>query len=234
MSNQEYIFAVRPSGAPDGSTFELRDCPTPQAGAGEIVVEATFFSVDPYMRGRLSEAKSYAAGWQLGEPGMGSVAGTVIESNAPGFDVGDAVVGSGPWRRIFAAPAAGFRKADNPDIPLSAYLGVVGGTGLSAYLPIKHIGQPQAGETVLVSGAAGAVGSVACQVFLLMGCTVVGSAGTDDKVEWLESLGVKGFNYKSAPLGPTLAHLCPDGIDVCALQLAPYWSRPDQLPRPSY
>jgi len=116
------------------------------------------------MRGRLSEAKSYAAGWQLGEPGMGSALGVVTESNAAGFAVGDKVVGSGPWRRFFAASAAGLRKIDD-SIPDSAYLGVVGGTGLSAYLPIKHIGQPKEGETVFVSGAAGAVGSVACQVW---------------------------------------------------------------------
>ena len=214
MSNQAYVFAVRPAGAPDAGTFELQDCAMPTAGHdGEIVVEATFFSVDPYMRGRLSEAKSYAAGWQLGAPGSGAVTGVVVESKDPAFAVGDAVVGSGPWQRFFVAPAAGFRAMD-PSVPPTAYLGVIGGTGLSAYLPIKHIGQPKPGETVLVSGAAGAVGSVACQICLELGCTVVGSAGTDEKVAWLESLGVKGFNYRTDPLGPTLAKLCPHGIDV--------------------
>lgn len=213
MPNQEYVFAVRPAGAPDDTTFELRDCAMPVAEQGEIVVEASYFSVDPYMRGRLSAAKSYAAGWKLGEPGSGGVTGIVVESKAAGFAIGDAVVGSGPWRRMFAARAAGFRLMD-PCVPATAHLGVIGGTGLSAYLPLKHIGKPQPGETVFVSGAAGAVGSVACQIALLMGCTVVGSAGTDDKVAWLQSLGVSAFNYRTSPIGPALAKLCPQGIDV--------------------
>ena len=140
----------------------------------------------------------------------------MTHSRAAGFSAGDTVAGSGPWRRRFAAPAAGFRKivGGTEAVPISAHLGVIGGTGLSAYLPIKHIGQPQPGETVFVSGAAGAVGSVACQICRIMGCKVVGSAGTPEKVEWLRSLGVAAFNYKTGSLSASLASLCPDGIDV--------------------
>ena len=128
--------------------------------------------------------------------------------------VGDAVVGGGTWRRYFAAPTAGFQKIDAAGVPPTAYLGVVGGTGFSAYLPRKHIGKPQRGETVFVSGAAGAVGSVACQVCLLLGCTVVGSAGSAAKVAWLESLDVAAFNYGEGALPERLAALYPAGIDV--------------------
>lgn len=212
--NQEWIFSVRPQGIPNEQTFQLRDCVIPSAAEGEVVVEASFFSVDPYMRGRLSEAKSYAAGWELGQPGTGSVAGVILESRSAGLKVGDVVVGSGPWRRIFAAPASDFRRVPDASVPLTAYLGVIGGTGLSAYLPIKHIGRLQAGETVFVSGAAGAVGSAACQISKIMGCNVVGSAGSADKVLFLESLGVAAFNYKNEAPAVALARLCPKGVDV--------------------
>lgn len=214
ISNQEWIFVERPQGAPDGRTFALRDCDMPVARDGQIIVEATYFSVDPYMRGRLSEEKSYAAGWQLGEPGEGMVTGIVVESHTPRFSKGDVVVGGGIWRRVFAAPAAAFRKVPDASVSLTAYLGVIGGTGLSAYLPIKHIGQPKSGETVFVSGAAGAVGSAACQIFKIFGCQVVGAAGSNEKVAFLESLGVTAFNYKSMSPATALAKHCPNGVDI--------------------
>lgn len=212
-ANQEWIFAVRPQGPPDENTFELRDCDQPSASDGQILVESSHFSVDPYMRGRLSDAKSYAAGWQLGKPGEGTVVGTVVESRSAAFVVGDIVVGGGPWRRFFVAPAKVFRKVD-PDISPTAHLGIVGLTGLSAYLPIKHIGKPQAGETVFVSGATGAVGSAACQICKLLGCDVVGAVGSDKKVAFLESLGVKAFNYRTEKPFDGLSRHCPQGVDV--------------------
>lgn len=216
MANEEMIFAKRPSGVPDASTFRLQSCAVRTPREGQVLVRATYFSVDPYMRGRLSEAKSYAAGWKLEEPGMGGCAGVVLESRAGGFAPGDVVVGQARWQRIFVADAAGLRKIKpSAAVPESAYLGMLGGAGLSAYFPTIEIGKPMPGETVFVSGAAGAVGMVVGQICKIKGTRVVGSAGTDEKVAYLKTIGFDDvFNYKSEPVGQALDRLCPKGIDM--------------------
>jgi len=216
MANEELIFAKRPSGLPDASTFQLQSCTVRTPRTGQVLVRATYFSVDPYMRGRLSEAKSYAAGWKLGEPGMGGCAGVVLESNAKGFAPGDVVVGQGLWQRLFVADAANLRKIKPTEaVPESAYLGMLGGAGLSAYFPLKEIGKPMPGETVFVSGAAGAVGMVVGQICKIKGARVVGSAGTDEKVAFLKTIGFdEVFNYKNEHVGQALDRFCPEGIDV--------------------
>jgi NADPH-dependent curcumin reductase CurA len=208
------IFAQRPKGLPDASTFQLVDCAMPSPEAGEVLIQVTFLSVDPYMRGRLTEAKSYAAGWKLGEPGMGGLTGVVVESKHGGLKAGDAVAGNGPWRRYNVLPGASLRKIDTTSVPASAHLGVIGMPGLSAYFPTLEIGKPQKGETVFVSGAAGVVGLTCGQMCKLMGARVVGSAGTDAKCAYLkDECGFdEVFNYKTNSIGSALDKLCQNGI----------------------
>jgi NADPH-dependent curcumin reductase CurA len=172
-------------------------------------------SVDPYMRGRMNEAKSYAPGFELGQPLTGRAVGKVLESRAKGFQVGDAVLSMHGWREYFLAPAAEVSPV-NPEIqPLSVYLGVLGGTGMTAWAGLNLV-DVRAGDIVFISGAAGAVGSAAGQLAKLRGCRVIGSAGSPEKVAFAEKQSGfdAAFDYKSGPVLEQLQRAAPDGIDV--------------------
>jgi hypothetical protein len=215
-TSREIRLAARPVGLPDRSIFDLVETPMPAPSDGEVLVRNLYMSVDPAMRGRMNDVRSYAPPFEVGEPLYGGAIGRVLESRDAALTAGDLVSNSLGWREHFVAPAAALVKLEPGTQPLTHYLGVLGGTGFTAYVGMLDIGKPQAGETVFVSGAAGAVGSVAGQIAKLQGCRVVGSAGSDEKVEWLLSdLGFDAaFNYKTAPPEEALASAAPDGVDV--------------------
>eukprot|EP01060_Flectonema_neradi_P034372 TRINITY_DN6015_c1_g1_i3.p2 TRINITY_DN6015_c1_g1~~TRINITY_DN6015_c1_g1_i3.p2 ORF type:complete len:340 (+),score=81.18 TRINITY_DN6015_c1_g1_i3:54-1073(+) len=221
-TNQEWKFVAFPDGMPKESDFELSTIPDMSENdlkEGQVLLEAKAISVDPYMRGRMSESlgSKYIPNFKLGDAVEGFVAAKVIASKTEKFAAGSFVTGILPWRRIQVADAAPLNPAfPNDKVSVTHFLGVLGLTGLSAYLPIEKIAAAKSGETAFVSGAAGAVGSVACQLLKLKGCRVIGSAGTDAKVEELQKLGVDAaFNYRSSTdLVATLKEHAPKGIDV--------------------
>ncbi|KGP71166.1 NADP-dependent oxidoreductase [Pontibacillus yanchengensis] len=215
--NEQIVLASRPEGMPthENFTYETIDTKPPQKG--EVVVKSLYISVDPYMRGRMSDQKSYVEPFQLNEVISGGVVGEVIESQDSDFEVGDKVFGMLGWRRFNVVPSSQVRKVDGKQAPLSAYLSVLGLTGLTAYFGLLDIGQPKEGETVVVSGAAGAVGMVVGQIAKIKGAHVVGIAGSDEKVRYLvEGLGFDAaINYKTVDdVQEALAGLCPQGVDV--------------------
>ena len=213
---RSWQLTAHPVGTPTLHDFTLVEHPLPQVAAGQVLVRNTALSVDPYMRGRMNAAKSYAESYRLGETMWGGAVGEVIESRTPGIVVGDTVLHGLGWREHAVVPGNEARLVDTTAAPDSAYLGVLGMTGLTAWVGLVQIAQLQEGETVFISGAAGAVGSIAGQLAKLRGCTVIGSAGTADKVNWLTGeLGFDAaFNYKDAPVAQQLAQAAPDGIDV--------------------
>jgi NADPH-dependent curcumin reductase CurA len=215
--NQQILLGQRPEGFPKLSDFQLVTSPIPAPAAGEILVRTLYLSLDPYMRGRMNDAKSYAPPVKLGEVMIGGAVGQVTASQHPQFQPGDFVEGFLGWQTHALSDGKGVRKLDPNLAPISTALSVLGMPGLTAYFGLLEFGQPQAGETVVVSGAAGAVGSLVGQIARLKGCRVVGVAGTDDKVEYLvRELGFDAaFNYKSTEdYSKKLAELCPAGIDV--------------------
>lgn len=214
MRNLQVRMAARPVGLPKPSDFSLIEADIPAPAAGEALVETIYLSVDPYMRGRMSDAKSYAAPMNVGDVMVGAVAGRVIESKDPSLKPGDFVEAYSGWQQYAVLPGKTLRKLD-PALPLSASLGVCGIPGLTAYFGLFDICQPKAGETLVVSGAAGAVGSCVGQIGKILGCRVVGTAGSADKVEWVKQLGFDdAFNYKDHPEPyKILRELCPNGID---------------------
>ena len=217
LTNRKYTLAARPVGLPKESDFKLVEEPVPPLADGELLVSSLYLSVDPYMRGRMNDAKSYAAPVAIGGVMVGSVVGEVVESNNPKFAKGEVVQGEFGWRRYTVTDGRGARKIDPSIGPVSTAVGVLGMPGLTAYFGLLDIGQPKAGETVVVSGAAGAVGSIVGQIAKIKGCRVVGIAGTDEKVNWLtDELGFDGaFNYKTTQnYVEKLKQLCPKGIDV--------------------
>jgi NADPH-dependent curcumin reductase CurA len=207
----------RPVGLPSARDFELVTVPIPTPGAGEVLVRNLYMSVDPYMRGRMIEQPSYVQPFQLGQPLEGGCVGQVVQSEKGTFQVGDYVLGRKGWREYYISHGAGLTKIDPTLAPVQAYLGILGMPGLTAYVGLLDIGQPQAGNTVFVSAAAGAVGSVVCQIAKLKGCRVVGSAGSAAKVQWLQDVaGIDAaFNYKEVDsLITELGKHCPHGVDV--------------------
>ena len=215
--SREIRLKNRPEGLPRETDFELAEVELPAIGAGEILVQNIYMSVDPYMRGRMNDRKSYIPPFQLGMPLEGGCIGRVIESNKGLFQVGDYVSGMLGWRETFVSDGEGLVKVDPAMAPIQSYLGTLGMPGLTAWAGLLHIGRPKEGETVFVSAASGAVGSVVCQIAKLKGCRVVGSAGSDEKVSWLlNEAGLDAaFNYKTA--GDVIAAVgehCPKGIDV--------------------
>jgi len=215
--NRQVTLAARPVGFPKESDFKLVESPLPTPGPGQMLVRALYLSVDPYMRGRMSSAKSYAASVELGGVMMGGVVGQVVESRHPQFAAGEIVEGMFGWQQYAASDGKGVRKIDPKLAPISTALGVLGMPGMTAYFGLLEIGKPQPGETVVVSGAAGAVGSLVGQIAKLVGCHVVGIAGTDEKVrDVVEELRFdSAFNYHStANYYRKLIELCPQGIDV--------------------
>jgi NADPH:quinone reductase len=216
-TNRKFTLASRPKGMPRESDFKLVESPAPVPGDSELLVRALYVSVDPYMRGRMNDAKSYAAPVEIGGVMVGGVCGEVVESNNPRFAPGDIVQGEFGWQEYAISSGKGIRKIDPTIAPISTSLGILGMPGLTAYFGLLDIGQPKAGETVVVSGAAGAVGSIVGQIAKIKGCRAVGIAGTDDKVRYLvDELGFDGaFNYKTTDNYVTkLKELCPKGIDV--------------------
>ncbi|MCF2125469.1 NADP-dependent oxidoreductase [Strepomyces sp. STD 3.1] len=215
--NREWHLVTRPVGWPKPEDFALVETEVPTPGEGQVLVRNLYVSVDPYMRGRMSAAKSYAAPYELGKAMQGGAVGEVVASNAEGFAVGDHVLHFLGWREYAAVNAQSAVKVDPDAAPLSTYLGVLGMTGLTAYAGLLRTAAFKEGDTVFVSGAAGAVGSQVGQLAKLKGAArVIGSAGSDEKVRLLvDEYGFDAaFNYKDAPVSEQLRAAAPDGIDV--------------------
>ncbi len=218
MTNRQIVLAARPVGFPKESDFKLVESPIPALAPGQFLARCLYLSVDPYMRPRIAGGRSYARSVEIGEVMIGGAVGEVVESQQPQFQRGEIVeTRSFGWQQYAILDGTGVRKVDPRLAPISTALGVLGMPGLSAYFGLLEIGQPKAGETVVVSGAAGAVGSIVCQIAKLKGCRVIGIAGSDEKVRYLtEELGVDGaFDYRQTPnYYRKLMVLCPNGIDV--------------------
>jgi len=215
--NRQITLAGRPVGMPKESDFRLEESPMPHPGGGEVLVQARYLSVDPYMRGRLTGVASYARGLDLGEVIVGGVVGRVLESGDPRCSAGDTVEGMLGWQEYAVAPGKSLRKIDPAAGPISSALYVLGMPGLTAYFGLLEICRPQAGETVVVSGAAGAVGSLVGQIARIKRCRAIGIAGSNEKVRFLiKELGYDGaFNYRETPdYNAKLKELCPNGVDV--------------------
>jgi len=209
---------TRPVGWPTAADFRTVQVTLPDLAAGQVRVANEFVSVDPYMRGRMNDAKSYAAPYALGETMTGGAVGRVVESTSDTIAVGDVVVHQYGWRDLVQQDAGGFRVVSEiPGVPLSAYLGVLGMTALTAYVGLLDVAGLTEGDTVFVSGAAGAVGSMVGQIARLKGAKrVIGSAGSPEKVALLtEKYGFDaGFNYKDGAIADQLAASAPEGVDV--------------------
>jgi NADPH-dependent curcumin reductase CurA len=216
--SREIRLKRRPVGLPKESDFELAEVTLPVLQPGEMLVCNHYMSVDPYMRGRMYDRASYVAPFQIGQPLEGGCVGQVVQVQGDtAFGVGEYVLSRLGWREYFISDGKGLTKVDPTYAPLQAYLGVMGMPGMTAYVGLLDIGKPKAGDTVFVSAAAGAVGSVVCQIARLHGCRVVGSAGSAAKVHWLQEVaGVDAaFNYKQVDsLIAELGRHCPNGIDV--------------------
>ena len=215
--NRQITLASRPVGYPKESDFNLVEVPIPTPGEGEVLVKTLYLSVDPYMRGRINATKSYAANVEIDEIMVGSVIAQVIASEHPNFEAGDIVNAGIGWQEYGVAAGDGLRKIDPTIGPISTGAGLLGMPGLTAYFGLLEVGKLQERETVFVSGAAGAVGSVVGQIAKIKGCRAVGSAGTDEKVAYIvDELGFDdAFNYKEVDdYHEKLQELLPDGIDV--------------------
>ena len=215
--NRQILLAQRPAGMPKESDFRLIESPVPHPGAGEVLVRAIYLSVDPYMRGRMSGQSSYAKALQPGDVVLGGVVGRVVETNDPRVAKDDLVSGMLGWQDYAVAPAKLLRKVDPKVAPITSSLYVLGMPGLTAYFGLLDICRPQPGETVVVSGAAGAVGSLVGQIARIKRCRAVGIAGSEEKVRFITGeLGFDaGFNYKeTTDYYGKLRELCPNGIDI--------------------
>ncbi|MFA9518168.1 NADP-dependent oxidoreductase [Halopenitus sp. H-Gu1] len=214
---REWRLAERPHGEPDADCFELRERDVPEPDANELLIRVNYLSVDPYMRGRMRDTESYAEPWAVGDVLKGGIVGEVTKSESDRYDAGDLVTGRGTWGDYSVMDADDVVPVDPTIADLPAYLGVLGMPGRTAYFGLLNVGDPKPGDTVVVSGAAGAVGSVVGQIAKLNGCRVVGFAGTAEKTEWLtEDLGFDAaINYKATDdYGAALAEAAPDGVDV--------------------
>ena len=214
---REIILASRPDGWPTAANFALIDRPREELADGQVRIRNLFMSVDPYMRGRMNDVKSYVPPFEVGKPLEGGAVGEVIETRSPDLAVGDLVLHMLGWRDEAVLDARHARKLVPIDgLSPSAYLGVLGMPALTAYVGLLDIAAFRPGDSVFVSGAAGAVGSVAGQIAKLRGASrVIGSAGSDEKVRWLTDIGFDvAFNYKTAPVLDQLRDAAPDGIDV--------------------
>jgi NADPH-dependent curcumin reductase CurA len=215
--NRQFVLASRPAGIPEESNFTLIETPIPALQDGEFLARAMYLSVDPYMRGRISLARSYAAGVEIGGVMVAGGVARVVESKNAKFAAGDIVDIYMGWQEYVVSNGKGIRKLDPSVAPVSTALGVLGMTGMTAYFGLLDVCDPKPGETVVVSGAAGAVGSIVGQIAKIKGCRTVGIAGDDAKCQWiLSDCGYDAaFNYKTtANYGAKLKELCPSGIDV--------------------
>lgn len=211
-------FVKRPTGFVDESSFAIESAPMPTPADGQILLRNFYHSLDPYMRPRMTEMDSYTPPFEVGQIMDGGGMGVVVESRHPDCQPGDVVMGMLQWAEYQAADVGGFMRKIEPGVaPWKDYLGVLGGASLTAYVGMNLIGEPKPGETLYVSAASGAVGSIAAQMGKIMGCRVVGSAGTDDKVAWLrDELGLDAaFNYRTvASMDAAFSEHCPEGIDI--------------------
>ena len=215
--NHKVVLASRPTGAASEENFRLEEAAVPEPAAGEFAVRINYLSVDPYMRGRMNDSRSYAQPVQIGEVMTGGAVGRVTASRNEKFAVGDIVQGQFGWQEYAVSNGGGVRKVDPALAPISTSLGVLGMPGLTAYFGILDVCAAKAGETVVVSGAAGAVGSYAGQIAKIIGCRTVGIAGSDDKVKHLvDDLGYDvAYNYRTVESHyKKLRELCPAGIDA--------------------
>jgi len=214
--NRQFVLAARPVGMPKESDFSLVEAPIPALANGEVLLRSMYLSVDPYMRGRMTGIRTYADPVNIGQVMVGGAVGKVVQSINPQFQPGDVVSGYWGWQEFAVSDGRGLQKLDTRLAPPSTALGVLGMPGMTAYFGFLDICKPKAGETVLVSGAAGAVGSLVGQIAKIKGCRAVGVAGTDDKVAWIvNELGFDAaFNYKTTEnYVAKLKELCPGGID---------------------
>ncbi|TLP79152.1 NADP-dependent oxidoreductase [Maribacter sp. ACAM166] len=216
--NTSITLKQRPVGTPTLADFEMKE----QEGNltisdGELLLKSIYISVDPYLRGRMSAAKSYIPPFEVGKPISSGIVAEVLDSKNKKFNKGDFVAGSLEWKTQQVSNGVGLQKVDKDKAPLSAYLGIIGMTGLTAFLGLHEIGKPKKGETMVVSGAAGAVGTVVGQIGKILGLTVIGIAGSDEKVAMLKSeLGFDhGINYKTTKdMKAAIQEAAPNGVDI--------------------
>ena len=216
--NRQYYLASRPVGVPTEEDVPFRDVPLAEPGPGEVVIRNLYISLDPAIRGWMGDGPNYIEPIALGDAVRSTVIGRVVRSSSPDFAVGDVALTMGGWEQYTTVPAQMLNKLDESNgIPLSHFLGVLGPTGLTAYFGLLDVAQPKSGDTLLVSGAAGAVGSVVGQIAKMQGCRVVGMAGNDEKCAWLtQELGFDAaINYKTCgDYQSAIAAACPEGVDV--------------------
>jgi hypothetical protein len=215
-ANRQIVLRHRPVGMPKPSDFDLVESPLPTPKAGEVLTRTIYLSLDPYMRGRISGARSYAQSVEPGQVIVGGTVGEVLESRHPAVARGDIVLGYDGWQSHAVSKGAGLRKLDPKQAPISTALGVLGMPGMTAYVGLLDIGRPKPGETVVVSAASGAVGSAVGQIAKIRGARAVGIAGSQDKCDYVvRDLGFDAcVNYKAGDLAATLKAACPSGIDV--------------------
>jgi len=214
--NRQFVLAARPVGMPKESDFSLVETPIPALTSGQILLRSMYLSVDPYMRGRMTGIRTYADPVNIGQVMVGGTVGKVVQSLNPQFQPGDVASGYWGWQEFCVSDGKGLQKLDPRIAPPSTALGVLGMPGMTAYFGFLDICQPKPGETVVVSGAAGAVGSLVGQIAKIKSCRAVGVAGADEKVSWLvNDLGFDAaFNYKTTDnYVEKLKELCPNGID---------------------
>jgi NADPH-dependent curcumin reductase CurA len=214
--NRQWLLEKRPTGPVEESCFRLVEAEVPQTAEGQVLVQVHYLSLDPYMRGRMDEARSYAPSAPLGAVMIGGTVGAVIESRNPRFQPGDVVVGMGGWQELHLSDGAGLSRVDGRGLPESVHLGAVGMPGVTAWYGLHEIGKPRPGETVLVSAASGAVGSVVGQLARLAGCRAIGIAGGPAKCEHVvRDLGFDAcLDHRSDALRAELEAATPAGIDV--------------------
>lgn len=214
--NRALVLQQRPHGAPDADTFRLTETPVPQAQEGQVLLRTLYLSLDPYMRGRISAAKSYAASVELGAVMVGGTVSRVEASRHPDFQVGQLVLGYSGWQDYALSDGAGLNKLDDDPRLASRALGVLGMPGFTAYMGLLDIGQPRPGETVVVAAASGAVGSLVGQIAKIKGARAVGIAGGADKCRYVvDELGFDAcIDHRAPDFAAQLAAACPDGIDV--------------------
>ncbi|MGB8705524.1 MAG: NADP-dependent oxidoreductase [Gillisia sp.] len=211
------LLSSRPQGKPSLNDFQFKEEEKPVPSEGEILLKTIYVSVDPYLRGRMRDEPSYIEPFQLNEPMESAIIAEVIDSKNSNFSKGEFVSGMLKWKEFQTSTGKGLNKVHKDTAPLSAFLGILGLTGITAYLGLEKIGKLKQGETLLVSAAAGAVGSVVGQIGKIKGCRVVGIAGSDEKINRLKEKFHfdAGINYKTTPdLNKDLANACPQGIDV--------------------
>jgi NADPH-dependent curcumin reductase len=214
--NRQVRLKRRPVGEPKPDDFELAEAPIPSPGDGQVLSRTIYLSLDPYMRGRMNEARSYAPSVELGQVMVGATVSEIVESRYPGLAKGDVVLGYDGWQEYAVAQGPSLRKLDPRAAPISTALGVLGMPGMTAYVGLLDIGRPKPGETVVVSAAAGAVGSAVGQIARIKGCRAVGIAGGAAKCDHVvKELGFDAaVDYRSGDLATALKQACPSGIDV--------------------